>query len=244
MLSGHKLNRSFFILFLVLLSLQVSLSLKIDNIKPQYQIIDRPPNKIFSRVLALGDDEFLFRILTLRLQNSGDIFAGFAPLKNYNYKNLFDWMLLLDDVNSKSNVVPHLASYYYAQTQNKKDLIHIINYLEQHAERDFDNKWWWLAQSFMIAKKDYQDNNMALYFANKLANRSTDDMPLWVKQLPAFIYSDMGESCIAFSIIKNLMDDHNSGKRVLTSYEMEIMRHFIKDRLGKLKDEKFDPRKC
>jgi hypothetical protein len=243
-ISKIALDRFFLSIFLLLFVAQILFWQRYEDVKPKFNLIDKPPDKNFIKAISLGDDEFLFRILALRLQNSGDVFAGFAPLKNYNYHNMHQWMNMLDSLNHKSNVTPHLATYYYSNTQNKKDLIYIIDYLEMHSDLDFDNKWLWLTQAALLANDDYKDSKKALFLAEKLANKSSDKMPIWTKQLPAFIYANIGESCMAFTIIKNLMDDHDNNVRKISKEEMEFMRNFIRIRLNKLKSTKFNPTKC
>ncbi len=242
--SKQELDRVFLGTFIILFVFQIFFWFSYRDIGPDFKIIENPPNKKFIKAIALGDEEFLFRSLALRLQNSGDIFAGFAPLKNYDYKNLYDWMILLDNINPNSNVVPHLATYYYSLTQNKKDLVHIIDYLDSHASRNLSQKWLWLTHAVLLANSKYDDQEKALALAKKLADNSNDDLPIWTKQLPAFIYARVGDSCMAFTIIKNLVDENESKKRLITEQEMEFMKHFIEYRLNKLKSEKFDPTKC
>ncbi len=241
----ERLSKVFLFAFLAFFLGQIFFWYNSNDIKPQFEIVANPPNKSLIKAMALGDKEFLFHSLALRLQNSGDIFAGFAPLKNYNYKNLYNWMILLDDLNYRSNIIPHLATYYYSNTQNKQDLIYIIDYLDKHADRNIDDKWLWLTHAILLANGKYNDSQKALILSDKLAKNTSDkDIPLWTKQLSAFIYADMGDSCMAFAIIKNLIDEHEQNKRQISAQEMEFMRHFIKNRLDKLKSEKFDPTKC
>jgi hypothetical protein len=232
------------ILFIFAVIFQILFALKIDYIKPKYDLMKNAPNKKFVDIAALGDRQFIYRLLAFRMQNSGDVFAGFPPLKYYNYKNLYNWMMLLDKYDSKSNVIVHIASNYYAMNQNKKELIYIIDYIRQHANKDYKNKWLWLVQAIMIAKKDYNDNNLALEIANELADNSTDNMPIWTKQFPAFIYEDMGKSCMAFFVIENIINNYEAKDKTISDFEMQFMKHFISKRLDKLKKEKFDPKKC
>jgi hypothetical protein len=49
---------------------------------------------------------------------------------------------------------------------------------------------------------------------------------------------------MAFKVIKNLMDENESGKRQISVEEMNFMRNFINNRLSKLKNQNFNPKKC
>lgn len=180
----------------------------------------------------------------MRLQNSGDVFAGFVSLKNYDYSRIFDWMKMLDGLNSKSNLVPSLASYYYSQTQNGKDSRYVVDYLDWHSSQNIDANWWWLFQAVFIAKNNLHDMKRALELAQKLAQNNAENAPFWTKQMPAFISEEMGDGCMAFSVIQRLIKESESGVRQVKPEEMNFMRHFISDRLARLKNQKFDPRKC
>jgi len=238
---SHKI---FFWLFILTFILQVIFWKFTEKYRYSSEIIPPAPSDYVVKAMSFGDKEFLFRSLVIRLQNAGDIFAGFVSLNKYNYQRVYDWMTLLDNLNYQSRLVPSLASYYYSQTQNKSDLIYILNYLDEHSSRDIDKNWWWLFQATFIAKKDLNDLDKALYFANKLALNNATEAPLWTKQMPAFISDKKGDSCFAFKVIKGLIDDSESGKRKITVEEMNFMRYFISQILDKLKKQKFNPQNC
>ena len=233
-----------FYLFLTFFLLQITFWLKNENIKPNYKIIPAPPSQYFLKAASLGDNEFLFRILAFRIQNSGDIFISPAPLKNYNYNDLYQWLTLLDNLNSKSNSMASLAAYYFSQTQNKGDLIYITNYLYEHAIKDLNSNWWWLFQAINIAEEDLKNDELALKLAYKLTEVNSSKAPLWTKQMPAFIYAKQGNGCMAFKIIKKILDENNAGIRQISANEMDFMRYFIKERIKKIENKKFDPRQC
>lgn len=240
-LYSHKI---FFWLFIATFCLQILFWQKTENIKPQFDIVPPAPSKHFIAGASLGDKEFLFRVLATRLQNSGDVFAGFVALKNYDYARIYQWLKALDDLNSKSDYTPALASYYYAQTQKKSDNKYIVKYLDEHASSDIDAKWWWLIQAIYIAQRDLNDLDYALKLAYKMSENNAKNAPLWTKEMPAFIYAKMGKDCAAFSIIEKIIKENEQGLRQIKPDEMNFIRHFITDRLGDLKNKNFDPKKC
>jgi hypothetical protein len=240
-LNSHKI---FLYLFLAVFACQIFFWKQTEKHHAPFDLVPPAPNQYLLSALSLGDDEFLFRSLALRFQNSGDVFAGFVALKNYDYLRIYQWMKTLDTLNIKSNLVPSLASYYYSQTQKSEDTRYVINYLDEHSASDVDANWWWLFQAMYIAKINLKDLNVALDIAYKLAKNNVKSAPLWTKQAPAFILAEMGNNCLAFSVIENLIKESQNGARQLSAEEMNFMRHFINDRLTKLKNEKFDPTKC
>ena len=240
-LYSHKI---FFWLFIATFICQILFWKKTENIKPQFDIVPPAPSKYLISAISLGDNEFLFRILATRLQNSGDVFAGFLALKDYDYLRIYQWMTALDTLNNKSNLVPALASYYYAQTQNKPDTIYLVNYLDEHSSKDIDANWWWMWQASYIAKNTLKDNDRALELAYKLSKNKAENAPIWTRELPAFLHEEMGDGCLAFGVITKLIKESDSGERQIKPEEMNFMRYFINERLAKLKKQKFDPRKC
>ena len=238
---SHKI---FFWLFIATFIAQIFFWKQTENIKPSFEIIPPVPSKYLVSTLSLGDNEFLFRILGTRLQNSGDVFAGFVALKNYDYSRLYQWMVMLDELNPKSNFIPALAAYYYSQTQNKPDTRYIVDYLDEHSSKDIDANWWWLFQGTYIAKNNLENPSRALELAHKLAKNNAKNAPLWTKELPAFLLEESGESCLAFEVIEKLIKESESGQHQISANEMNFMRHFINERLAKLKKQKFNPRQC
>ena len=238
---SHKI---FFWLFVVVFVAQIFFWKATEKYKLVDEIVPPAPSNHLIKASSFGDNEFLFRTLALRLQNSGDIFAGFVSLDKYDYSRVYDWMTALDNLNYNSRLIPSLASYYYSQTQNKSDLNYILRYLDEHSSRDIDKNWWWLFQATFIAKKDLEDLDKSLYFANKLAQNNASEAPLWTKQMPAFIGEKKGDACMAFKVIKNLIDESESGKRQISVDEMNFMRHFINERISKFKKQNFNPTMC
>ncbi|MDD2839953.1 MAG: hypothetical protein PHY80_02365 [Rickettsiales bacterium] len=236
--------RIVFIFFIFFLTLQVLFWSKTENIKPNLGIVPEVPTIATVKSFSFGDEEFYFRLKGLRLQNAGDTYGRFSPLKNYDYKKLTAWFKLLDDLDGKSNYIPSLASYYYSMTQNTADLIYIINYLEQHADRDPEKKWWWYYQAMSLANNIYKDKDLAIRLAQKLKDKSPYDAPIWTKQMVALLLADEGQNCEAIKIISSIIEDYSKNDRKISDEELNFMRYFISKKIKELKEQNFDPANC
>jgi len=206
--------------------LQAALWYSSRHIKPDLGILPEVPGSYEVKALALGDDQFLFRLFGLRLQMSGDTFGRSTPLKDYDYVKLSEWFRVFDSLDDKSNYIPSLAAYYFSLTQRHSDTIYVINYLQETAARDPVRKWWWLVQASIIAKYKLGDKEMALKIARKL-DGIHGDIPIWARQLPAFYLADMGEKEQAIIIIRDLLKNYKN----LPPEELNFMYYFVKDRL-------------
>lgn len=200
-----------------------------NDLKPVMEIIPNPPGYTEIEALSLGDEQLYFRTKAIELQSFGDGFGRFSALKDYDYSILVNWFYLLDHLDNKSNFAPSIASYYYSQTQKTSDLIYIIEYLEKNYDLDPEKKWWWLAQSVYIANHKYGDKRLALRLAEKLA-KTPGSIPIWAKEMPAFIHEQLGEKQEALIIIRNLLEN----KEALSKEEINFMDYFINERLNRI----------
>lgn len=223
------MKRLFLPLFYLTLAAQVVFWQFTHHIRPDMSIVPPVPGAAEVKALAFGDEQFYFRRLAFEIQNSGDTFGRFTALKEYDYSKLYLWFKLLDTLDPVSNFIPALASYYYSQTQHTPDVRYIVNYLEQHADYDPPKKWWWMAQAVYIANQKLKDKRLALRLAYKLA-AIPGDLPIWARQMPAFIHADLGEREAALAIILAI----SQSAKDLTPGEINFMNYFIKERLGYL----------
>lgn len=214
------------------------------SIKPELGIVPALHSDILARTLSFGDEQFYFRVMGYQIQNAGDSFGRSTPLKDYDYAKLEKWWDLLDSIDPVSDFIPSLASYYYGATQNPKEqLPYVVNYLERHADRDPIHKWWWYSQAIYHSKTILGDTERALSIAEKLYNLPKDvKVPIWVREIKAFIHEDRGEYKEACQIIFNIADGYDD----LTEGEKNFIDYFINDRLKDMEkhydDVDLDPR--
>ena len=233
----------FLYFFLLILLFQIIFWSKTENIKPKFNILPNAPSHNLIKIISFGDNEFLFRILALRIQNAGDIFGGFSSLNNYDYSLLYQWLKILDSLNSKSNLTPSFASYYFGHTSSKEKAIYIAKYLEEHSVKNINEKWWWMFQAIYIATNSLQNKELALKFAYELS-KANSGAPLWTKQMPAFINLKYGNRCAAFKIISNIITESNAAGTKIKAKELNFMRYFINERLSEFEKQKFNPYSC
>ncbi|MDR2527278.1 MAG: hypothetical protein LBC92_05395 [Rickettsiales bacterium] len=224
---------------LILLFLQILFWSKTEKIKPDLSILPELQNIETIKAISFGDEQFYFRVKALEIQNSGDTFGRFTPLKYYDYEKLVNHFKILEILDNKSSYIPSMASYYFSQTQNKNDLIYIIKYLEQYADKDPKNRWWWYYQATFIANHIYNDKKLAIYLSTKLKDASPKDAPAWTKQLLPIILANNNEECESLKIMNDLLLDDK-----LKPNEINFMKYFIKEKIIKLKENKNKLKNC
>lgn len=199
-------------------------------IMPEMGIVPAVPGERTVRALSFGDEQAFFRLLALNIQNSGDTFGRFTALYKYDFNKLYHWFHLLDGLDNQSNYLPSMATYYFSQSQNRDDVRYIVDYLDEYTEGRAKEKWWWIAQASYLASHKLNDDDRALALAERL--RGVKGIPLWAQQLAAFEHEKRGEYGDALAIIQEILKDPSQ----YSQGELNFMKYFIDERLGKLKE--------
>ncbi|MCH2547507.1 MAG: hypothetical protein MK052_07855 [Alphaproteobacteria bacterium] len=223
-------------IFIGLFVAQIVFWSQTHSILPNMAIVPDVPGRNVVKALSLGDEQFYFRLLALNIQNSGDTYGRFTPLKDYNYDKLSKWFSLLDSLDNKSDYIPSLATYYYSQTQNRPDVRYIVRYLQDHVHGRVEEKWWWLIQAMYLANHKLDDKGLALEVGKPLMDAKT--IPMWARQFPAFIYEQQGEMEQALYVMQHVLAEAEQEK--LSKEDFNFMKYFIEERLEKGLPEGFE----
>lgn len=223
-------------LFFIFVLLQCAFWTESRHVLPNLSILPPLSSETAVKAAAFGDEQFYFRVLGMQIQNAGDSFGRATPLKDYDYKVLSAWFSLLDTLDSRANYIPALAAYYYSNTQKMEDTRYIVNYLEARGDKDSAKNWWWYSEAVSIANYKLKDKQLALRIAYKLAAVRDPRIPIWTRQMPAFILADLGEEEQAIVVMMNVAREYEN----LSAGERNYIDYFIlknKDKLEKLKTQ-------
>ena len=217
--------------FAVCVILQIGYSVKTADIEPDMGIVPDVPGRETLHALAFGDDEFAFRVLAFNLQNAGDTFGRFTSLRYYDFNKLYNWFNLLDELDSKSNMIPAMSCYYFSQTQNSADVRYVADYLYKHATRDVAHKWWWLLQDIYLSMHKLGDMDLAIKVAKPLQDNS---VPVWARQMTAVVYEKRGELDDALRIMQTIKENVKD----IPDSDLKYMTYFVDQQLKKLDESK------
>ena len=229
--------RKLSLLLMLLVVAQAACWWQLRETRPPMDIVAVPPGKQAVEAMALGETQVFFRVLGMEVQTAGDLFGRFTALFHYDYQRLYNWFVLLDELDPQSNYIPTLASYYFGQSQFAPDTRYIVNYLRQHAQRDITHKWWWMVQAIYIANHRLHDTDLALEMADEM--RGHHELPIWVQQIPAFIYEQRGEMDSALEIMENIQ----ANVKDIPKGELNFMEYFVKERVNALEKGSTKPPK-
>lgn len=222
--------KGFIAIFALLLLAQGYFWQQTHELIPDMSIVPEVPSELTVKATAFGDEQAFFRMLALQIQTAGDTYGRFTSLKQYDYKRLYLWFRLLDTLDATSNYIPTMATYYYGQTPNTDDVRYIIDYLVDHSKDRVSTKWWWLTQAIYLSNHKMHNKERAAQIARLLVG--AEGVPVWVQQLPAFIYEQQGEFDAAYKIMQGIMDHHKD----LSAGELNFMQYFVEERLQRIKE--------
>jgi hypothetical protein len=171
------------------------------------QWLNVPPAPTQNAALGagLGDSQFAYRVLGMMIQNLGVTGGRNVALQNYDYEELAEWFYLQHALDPKSNFIPLLAAYYFSGSQDPKKLRPLIEYLRVAGSDPKGEKWRWLAQATYLARYKLQDYDLGLQLARELASLPNEDMPLWARQMPAYVLNQQGQKQAALDIMIELL---------------------------------------
>ncbi len=204
------------------------------NIRIPWSGVGVAPTPFIAGVTGLGDTQLYYRAAGLGLQNMGDWAGELTPLSRYDYGRLAGWFTLLSQMDPNSQFVPSLAAYYFGLSHNPEQVRHVIGYLQQLAAENPRLHWRWLAYSVYLARYRVKDPVLGLELARQLAALPVSDMPIWTRQLPAFVLADAGEREAARDILEAILATTPD----LHPTEQFFIRNYIDSRLGFTTDSK------
>lgn len=195
---------------------------------PREYVLEAAPTIAIARILSFGDSQFYYRAQGLNLQMAGDWTGNLTPLQHYDYARLAGWFDLLSTMDGQSQYTPVLAGYYYGASRDPEHVLHIIRYLHKLALGNPKYQWRWLAHGVYLARHRVRDEHLALDLARQLASLPVPEMPIWTRQLPAFLLADMGEYAAARDILLAILAQTPE----IPPEEQSFMRKYIEERLG------------
>jgi hypothetical protein len=194
------------------------------NILPKWDNVMAAPDETTAALSGLGDTEIAYRLMGYFLQNAGNVGGRYESLKAYDYAALEKWFFLSQKLDDRANYVPYLAAYYFGGVEDEPEkTAHVVNYLGEHGQLLYPQKWRWMLQAIYLARYKQNDLPRALDLANKLASLKTDTAP-WARQMPAFIQLKMGNKEAAYEIMVRMLA---SEKDKLPASEVKEMLRYI-----------------
>jgi hypothetical protein len=165
-----------------------------------------PPPVQALRLASFGEPEASARLLMLYLQ-AFDLGGGNAlPYKNLDYRRLTGWLGAILELDPRSAYPLFVAARVYAEVPDEARARIALEFVYQEFFKDPNRRWPWLAHAALLAKHRLGDLALAHRYAAAIDHyTSSQDLPLWAKQMQIFILEDMNELQAAKIMIGGLL---------------------------------------
>lgn len=178
---------------------------QLARIQPRLDIVPPAPSAIALHAAALGDHQALFRWRALELQAFGDSGGRVTPLNQLDYDELVRWFDALDSLDPRAAHVPTLAAFVFGQTRDPAQLRLVADYLRRHARHDLARQYRWNAHAATLAAHRLGDRALAFEILSELGALPAQDLPIWVRLMPAFLYTQLGETEAATDLLRAIL---------------------------------------
>ncbi len=182
------------------------------------------------RVASLGDEIALSKFLNLWLQMYDNQPGISIPFRELDYARVRSWLQASLDLDPRGQYPLLAAVRLYGQVPDPARQVQMLEFAYEKFLEDPNHRWPWMAHAVLVARHRLKNRELALKYANALADKATGPrVPHWAQQMSIFVLEDMGETEAARVLIGGLLE---SG-RITDPHEFR----FLSERLDLLTDD-------
>ena len=123
-----------------------------------------------------------------------------------DYRSLIGWLRNALDLDPRSQYPLFAAARIYAEVPDPARARLMLDFIHEQYLLDPNRRWPWLAHASLLAKHRLRDLPLARRYAADIDRHTTAaDVPLWAKQMEAFILEDMNELEAARVVLGGLL---------------------------------------
>lgn len=184
-----------------------------------------PPLSTRSYVMSsLGEPIAAAKYLNLWLQAFDNQPGASLSFHQLDYPRLTQWLDTILELDPDGHYPMLVASRVYGSVKNPEKQRIMTDYVYSKFIEEPNKYWRWLAHAVITAKHEIKDLDLALKYADALAEKATgENVPYWAKDMKIIVLEDMGQLEAAKILVGALID---SGE-ITDPYELNFLTHKI-----------------
>ena len=184
-----------------------------------------PPLSTRSYVMSsLGEPIAAAKYLNLWLQAFDNQPGASLSFHQLDYPRLTQWLDTILELDPDGHYPMLVASRVYGSVKNPEKQRIMTDYVYSKFIEEPNKYWRWLAHAVITAKHEIKDLDLALKYADALAEKATgENVPYWAKDMKIIVLEDMGQLQAAKILVGALID---SGE-ITDPYELNFLTHKI-----------------
>jgi len=165
------------------------------------------PRSAALRLASFGEPQAAARLAMLYLQ-AFDLRGGRGvPYRRLDYARLTAWLGAILETDPRSQYPLFSAARVYAEVPDPARARIALEFVYHEFLKDPDRRWPWLAHAALLAKHRLRDLPLARRYAAAVDHLTTsNDVPLWAKQMEIFVLEDMNELEAARIMLGGLLE--------------------------------------
>lgn len=186
-----------------------------------------PPLSTRTYVMSsLGEPIAASKFLNLWLQAFDNQPGASISFHQLNYPRLTQWLDTILELDPRGHYPMLVAARVYGSVKDPEKQKIMMDYIFFKFNEEPDKYWRWLAHAVIIAKHELRDNELALKYANVLAEKANGkNIPYWARDMKIIVLEDMGRIEAAKILVGALIDS----KEITDPYELSFLTQKIKE---------------
>lgn len=184
-----------------------------------------PPLSARTYVMSsLGEPIAISKFLNLWLQAFDNQPGASISFHQLNYPRLTQWLDTILELDPEGHYPMLVAARVYGSVQDHEKQRIMMDYIFYKFNEEPNKYWRWLAHVIITAKHELKDFDLALKYANALAEKATgENVPYWAKDMKIIVLEDMGQVEAAKILVGALIDS----KEITDPYELNFLTNKI-----------------
>lgn len=184
------------VLTLLVVAFAAQIGTRVAAPAPSARAEDLPPAPGIGvlRLASLGDPIALAKALMLYLQAYDYQSGSRVPYRDLDYDRLEAWLARILELDPQGQYPLMAASRLYAEVPVEAKQRTMLEFVYRQFLLDPNRRWPWLAHATVLAKHRLHDLPLARRYAHAIQQYAVAaNVPLWAKEMEAFILEDMNE---------------------------------------------------
>ena len=173
---------------------------------------------------SLGEPIAAAKYLNLWLQAFDNQPGASISFHQLNYPRLTRWLDTILELDEEGHYPMLVAARVYGSVKDPVKQRIMMDYIFYKFNENPNKYWRWLAHVVITAKHELKDFDLALKYANALAEKATgENVPYWAKDMKIIVLEDMGQVEAAKILVGALIES----KEITDPYELNFLTHKI-----------------
>ncbi len=225
------------VMLLVALAMQLYWHSQQEPIVAKAEDLPRPMSARAYVMSSFGEPVATAKILNLWLQAFDNQPGISIPLHSLDYDVVTDWLDTILELDPRGHYPMLVAARVYGSVSVEEKKRQMMDYIFYKFNEDPNKHWRWLAHAVITAKHELKDMQLALKYANALAEKATgENVPYWARDMKIIVLEDMGEVEAAKILVGGLI----ASGEITDPYELKFLQnkiHTLEEKMTKIRQD-------